>query len=399
MLPPTRSSDDACGSGAEPVSDFQSFHRPRVPDKRVDPARGTLWLLLAAPDLLTSYQGRMEENMKLATVEDTVEYRLFLIPDEPRDPEEHKEILQKYIEKIMTQFAPMLVPYIWQNQPFNLKYKPGKGDVPAHMFGMTKFGDNIEDEWFIVYIVKRITKEFPELVARYPEKIKASLHQAHCFLPAGIAAVLKQRPRLVAAGVQAFYLRDPTDLRACRVFKTFLPETRIMTSAHGFEILCSKCSPHFSDSKKSHVITSPLWAGFLESLKKNDYFKGLIGGSAQYQERLEMAKNYFQLCVNGPESSLAMSPGEEILTLLQTIPFDIEELKKEEANLPPEDDDQWLELSPDQLDQLLQEAAGKKEPEPISKGQKENYDLTQVSESMKAFISKVSTHKGAELPR
>ncbi|XP_016079518.1 PREDICTED: protein ecdysoneless homolog [Miniopterus natalensis] len=109
----------------------------------------------------------MEENMKLATVEDTVEYRLFLIPDEPRDPEKHKEILQKYIERIMTQFAPMLVPYIWQNQPFNLKYKPGKGGVPAHIFGMTKFGDNIEDEWFIVYIVKQITKEFPELVARY----------------------------------------------------------------------------------------------------------------------------------------------------------------------------------------------------------------------------------------
>ncbi|KAM7073657.1 protein ecdysoneless homolog isoform 3-T4 [Molossus nigricans] len=472
----------------------------------------------------------MEENMKLATVEDTVEYCLFLIPDEPRDPEKHKETLQKYIERIMTQFAPMLVPYIWQNQPFNLKYKPGKGGVPAHMFGMTKFGDNIEDEWFIVYIVKQITKEFPELVARiedndgefllieaadflpkwldpdnsanrvffyhgelciipapmkpgavswlpskpptipqalniisthpenvlasesiqaavnrrirgYPEKLQASLHRAHCFLPAGIAAVLKQRPRLVAAGVQAFYLRDPIDLRACRIFKTFLPETRIMTSvtftkclyaqlmqqrfmpdrrsgyqlpppshpqyrahelgmklAHGFEILCSKCSPHFSDSKKSPVTTSPLWAGFLDSLKKNDYFKGLIEGSTQYQERLEMAKNYFQLSVNRPEGSLAMNPGEEMLTLLQTLPFDFEELKKEEANLSPEDDDQWLDVSPDQLDQLLQEAAGKKEPEPLSK-EDEHYDLTQVSKSMKAFISKVSTHKGAELPR
>ncbi|XP_008580384.1 PREDICTED: protein SGT1 [Galeopterus variegatus] len=474
----------------------------------------------------------MEENMKLATVEDTVEYCLFLIPDESRDPEKHKEILQMYIERIMTQFASMLVPYIWQNQPFNLKYKPAKGGVPAHMFGMTKFGDNIEDEWFIVYVIKQITKEFPELVARiedndgefllieaadflpkwldpdnsanrvffhngelciipaprkhgavswlpttppriaqalniisthpeeilasesiraavnrrikgYPEKIQASLHRAHCFLPAGIVAVLKQQPRLVAAAVQAFYLRDPIDLRACRVFKTFLPETRIMTLvtftkclyaqlvqqrfvpdrrsgyrlpapshpqyrahelgmklAHGFEILCSKCSPHFSDSKKSLVTTSPLWASFFESLKKNDYFKGLLEGSAQYQERLEMAKNYFQLSVNQSESSLAMIPGEEILTLLQTIPFDIEELKKEEANLPPEDDDQWLDLSPDQLDQLLQEAAGKKESEPISKEKEEqNYDLTQVSESMKAFISKVSTHKGAELPR
>ncbi|XP_008062477.1 protein ecdysoneless homolog isoform X1 [Carlito syrichta] len=474
----------------------------------------------------------MDKTMKLATMEDTVEYHLFLIPDESRDPEKHKEILQKYIERIMTQFAPILAPYIWQNQPFNLKYKPGKGGVPAHIFGMTKFGDNIEDEWFIVYVIKQITKEFPELVARiedndgefllieaanflpkwldpdnstnrvffhhgelciipaprksgavswlpttpptipqalniisthpekisasesvqgavnrrirgYPEKIQASFHRAHCFLPAGIVAVLKQRPRLVAAAVQAFYLRDPIDLRACHIFKTFLPETRVMTLvtftkclyaqlvqqrflpdrrsgyrlpppshsqyrahelgmklAHGFEILCSKCSPYFSDCKKSPVTASPLWASFLESLKKNDYFKGLMEGSAQYQERLEMAKNYFELSVNRPESSLALIPGEEILTLLQTIPFDIEELKKEEANLPPEDDDQWLDLSPDQLDQLLQEASGKKESEPISKEEKEqNYDLTQVSESMKAFISKVSTHKGAELPR
>lgn len=65
--------------------------------------------------------------MKLATMEDTVEYCLFLIPDESRDSDKHEEVLQKYIERIMTRFAPMLVPYIWQNQPFNLKYKPGKG--------------------------------------------------------------------------------------------------------------------------------------------------------------------------------------------------------------------------------------------------------------------------------
>lgn len=36
-------------------------------------------------------------------------------------------------------------------------------------------------------------------------------------------------------------------------------------------------------------------------------------------------------------SSLAMSPGEEILTVLQTLPFDVEELKKEGTDLPPED--------------------------------------------------------------
>lgn len=67
--------------------------------------------------------------MKLAMAEDAVEYCLFLIPDKARDTEETKEILQKYIERIMTQFAPILAPYIWQNQPFNLTYKPAKGRV------------------------------------------------------------------------------------------------------------------------------------------------------------------------------------------------------------------------------------------------------------------------------
>jgi hypothetical protein len=39
-----------------------------------------------------------------------------------------------------------------------------------------------------------------------------------------------------------------------------------------------------------------------------------------------------------------MSPGEEILTILQTTPFDLEELKKEDANLPPEDGKWWTRI-------------------------------------------------------
>uniref|UniRef100_A0A7N4PG54 Ecdysoneless cell cycle regulator n=1 Tax=Sarcophilus harrisii TaxID=9305 RepID=A0A7N4PG54_SARHA len=429
----------------------------------------------------------MEGNMKLSVAEDAVEYHLFLLPEEPRDPEKHKQVLQKYIATITTQFAPLLVSYIWQNQPFNLRYKPAKGSIPAHIVGVTKFGDNIEDEWFIVYLIKQITKKFPELVARiedndgefllieaaeflpkwldpdnstnrvffhcgelclipaprkageiswlpatpptihqalsiitrhsekilasesiqaavnrrikgYPEKIQTSFHRAHCFLPAAAVAILKHRPQLVAAAVQAFYLRDPVDLRACRIFKTFLPETRIMASAHGFEILCTKASP-LPECKKSSVTTTPLWNGFLDNLKQNDYFEGEIEGSAKYLQKLHMAENYFQQSVNGPENFLDITPGEEILTLLQTMPFELEELKKEDADLPLEDDDHWLYLSPDQLDQILQETAGKGEGS-HSQGEKERpYDLTKVTDSMKAFVSKVSTHKGAELPR
>lgn len=64
---------------------------------------------------------------------------------------------------------------------------------------------------------------------RYPDKIQTSLHRAHCFIPAGIAMILAQRPDLVAHAVSAFYLRDPVDLQACRSFKNFPPDTQVLT--------------------------------------------------------------------------------------------------------------------------------------------------------------------------
>lgn len=39
-------------------------------------------------------------------------------------------------------------------------------DYPAHIYGVCHYGDNIEDEWFVVYIVKEITKKINSLVAR-----------------------------------------------------------------------------------------------------------------------------------------------------------------------------------------------------------------------------------------
>uniref|UniRef100_A0A8C7E5E7 Ecdysoneless cell cycle regulator n=1 Tax=Naja naja TaxID=35670 RepID=A0A8C7E5E7_NAJNA len=452
----------------------------------------------------------MEKELGFVAVEDAVHYQLFLI-HESEDPEHLQDILQQYIEKILAHFAPILVSYIWQNESFNLKYKPAKGNLPAHIAGHTKFGDNIEDEWFIVYLIKEITKEFPELLARvddndgefllieaadylpkwlnpensihrvrdlrilpssslyiltykksclyqdyislfrflyliailcprYPEKIQTCLHRADCYLPAGIAVVLRQRPALVSAAVQAFYLRDPVDLKACRVFKTFPPETRLMASvpftkclyaqlvqqtfvpdkrsgyslpprshpqykayelgmklAHGFEILCSKYSSASPDSKKQ-ILNVPLWDSFLRALQKNNYFKGEVEGSAQYLHQLQMAENYFLQTVANSESSVAVSPGEEILAILKKNAFNLEDLRKSSDALPPEDDDSWLEISPDALDQILKETSGTNGSNSASE-EKQNYDLTEVAESMKAFISKVSTYEGAEMPR
>lgn len=38
--------------------------------------------------------------------------------------------------------------------------------LSSHLYGITYYGDNIEDEWFIVYLLQQITKHVTSLVAR-----------------------------------------------------------------------------------------------------------------------------------------------------------------------------------------------------------------------------------------
>lgn len=114
----------------------------------------------------------------------------------------------------------------WLSFKFSLEWCSGTWPI-IQINIKAKKGIIIKKEWFGLAIC--LLHCVVIVWYRYPEKIQASFHQAHCYLPAGIVAVLRQRPSLVAAAVQAFYLRDPVDLRACRSFKTFRPEERVMT--------------------------------------------------------------------------------------------------------------------------------------------------------------------------
>ena len=61
--------------------------------------------------------------------------------------------------------------YIWQRDPFQLEVVSATGthstnSTPAHLSGTTRFGDNVEDEWFVVWMLLELTKQFPSLCAR-----------------------------------------------------------------------------------------------------------------------------------------------------------------------------------------------------------------------------------------
>ncbi|XP_070696862.1 protein ecdysoneless homolog [Pempheris klunzingeri] len=496
----------------------------------------------------------MDPLQRRVVQEDVVQYKLFSVQADGSVSQQTEEHFTHLIEEVLAKVAPLLVQYIWQHQSFNLKYHPEKEGVPAHIGGSTQFGDNVEDEWFIVYLLQQITGAFPELAARvedndgefllieaadylpkwlnpdtsenrvflhrgelhilpclsksitvgvskdvvpsvaqalallsthpeacraspkicsalrkrlegYPEKIKTGLHRAHCFIPAGVAVVLAQRPDLVAPAVSAFYLRDPVDLQACRSFKTFPPDTRVLTSvtftrclyaqlqqqqftpdrrsgftlpprshpqykahelgmklAHGFEILCSKCRLPSSEPDAPSSC-NPQWKDFMVSLKRNGYFRGELEGSAHYRELTKSAENFFKQSVASKSS--ASSPGEEVLQLLHSCsPFNLEELKKQESQLPQEDSDSWLDITAQDLERILQDRNGggradvgsqkssstrhtphvrgaeesRKETEDVKEEKEDGYSLVAVSQGMKNFLNAMSSHEGAELP-
>lgn len=69
-----------------------------------------------------------------------------------------KEIVHQYIQG-----------YIWQRDPFQLhissqekqpwlQAKPESSDMPTCLWGQTSYGDNVEDEWFIVWLLMELTK-------------------------------------------------------------------------------------------------------------------------------------------------------------------------------------------------------------------------------------------------
>ncbi|XP_008319832.1 protein ecdysoneless homolog [Cynoglossus semilaevis] len=494
----------------------------------------------------------METLQRRVISEDTVQYKLFLVQTDDPSSQQTEEHLTQLAEQILANVAPLLIQFIWQNQPFNLRYHSEKGGVPAHIGGSTQFGDNVEDEWFIVYLLQQITENFPQLAARvedndgefllieaadylpkwlnpdtsenrvffyqgelhilpcpskssplgiakdvvpsvaqalsllytqpdacraspkitaavkkrlegYPEKIGTNLHRAHCFVPAGVAQVLTLRPDLVAPAVSAFYLRDPVDLQACRSFRTFPPDTRVLTSvtftrclyaqlqqqhfspdrrsgfslppsshpqykahelgmklAHGFEILCSKCRLPSSEPD-APVSCNPQWKGFLGSLKSNGYFREELEGSARWRELMRSAENFFRQSV--ASSSCVLSPGQEVLQTLRSCSApSVEELKTQESQLPQEDSDSWLNITAQDLEQMLQERSSgqvhvsgqnssqqmssqvrrvsdEKEEEKEDEQEKDSsYSLVAVSQGMKNFLSAMSSHEGAELP-
>ncbi|KAI7778385.1 hypothetical protein LA080_002215 [Diaporthe eres] len=95
--------------------------------------------------------------------ENCVEYMLFII-DAKLQPQQVFSRLDT-VRKAAVQLSSQLTSgYIWQRDAFNVEVATEKGLV--HLHCITDYGDSVEDEWLIVYILRELTKQFPDLWVR-----------------------------------------------------------------------------------------------------------------------------------------------------------------------------------------------------------------------------------------
>lgn len=262
----------------------------------------------------------------------------------------------------------------------------------------------------------------------YPDKIKQNLHRSKVYLPVGVAAILNHKPNLIAPAILAFCNRDPIDMKACRAMKYFPPENRVYVNVVFtkclYAMLChSKYNPDrrigwnlpcvTSTQYKSHLLGIKIACGFeilasqakpsqdlegdktwhlyLKNLKDKNYFKDLLEHSQEYNKLLNNAKGYFKT----HRESFHYNPiiGQQILELNKKLEYNIDEMKKAEEDIPEDDDDSWLNIDPEDLDQMLEERYGTEVR--VTNG---HTDSKVVTGKLNEFLEHVSSIDGVEFP-
>ncbi|KAG8196185.1 hypothetical protein JTE90_007913 [Oedothorax gibbosus] len=97
--------------------------------------------------------------------ENTVIYRLFCSNNGENSNNVSHQALELLSEDYLSKISGFLHRYIWQNDPFNLRIVDSVAEsYPSHLEGISSFEDNIEDEWFIVYLLFYLSERDKNLV-------------------------------------------------------------------------------------------------------------------------------------------------------------------------------------------------------------------------------------------
>ncbi|KAK4693712.1 hypothetical protein P7C71_g3739, partial [Lecanoromycetidae sp. Uapishka_2] len=95
--------------------------------------------------------------------EDCVEYAIYVIDLKLNDLEIQQHLRE--VQVAATKFtSELLKGFIWQQESFQLEVK--REDGRRLLYGRTSYGDSVDDEWLIVYILRELSRRFPMIWIR-----------------------------------------------------------------------------------------------------------------------------------------------------------------------------------------------------------------------------------------
>lgn len=224
-------------------------------------------------------------------------------------------------------------------------------------------------------------------IGNYPENITENIHRALVKLPLDVATLLTLKPSFVSPIVGSYCDHDMLEARVCKnvTFKdrvtvqvkftkclyamlTHSKLMRTMKNAHvdlndkksvlglkltcGYEMIMSKL--------KGDIFSSKEYTKFIKSLNDNGYFRDNIERSKEHTRLLENAKEFYL----NMECPINSQLGNAITQIMLTEEFITlkESLKNTQGSEKElvEDNDDWLNIHPDELNNLLNTRYGKK---------------------------------------
>ncbi|CAF9916776.1 MAG: hypothetical protein ALECFALPRED_010865 [Alectoria fallacina] len=95
--------------------------------------------------------------------EDCVEYTIYFLDSKLTDLETRQQLrqVQSAVLKLTNE---LLKDFIWQREGFKISLE--REDGRSFLRGRTNYGDSVEDEWLIVYILRELSKQFPTIWIR-----------------------------------------------------------------------------------------------------------------------------------------------------------------------------------------------------------------------------------------
>ncbi|KAG9138494.1 hypothetical protein Leryth_012776 [Lithospermum erythrorhizon] len=300
-----------------------------------------------------------------------------------------------------------------------------------------------------------VQKAILSKVEEFPERGLRNVHRVRVRVPVRVAQVLKLEPCLVSLAVEGFYDRDVDGMKmigtgmgrfvpsgsseelvrvsvrmsramyAQLVQQTFqapkgyppLPprsDVEAYKEAElGMKISCGFEMMYQLRKREGEEGTGSTWEAFRQSMERNGYFKGLLPGSKEYKRLMKNVEGYYRdSSVHSRASDTLNAPVRRIDEIL-ALPHSTEDFKGQD--LPLSDSDSWLYDGEDELNAALQDrqkemelydAKHKKKQKskeqedggPSATNNLDDFNLEEVAKSMQAFVKKISSYEGAEVP-